>query len=51
MKGCVFKRKLPSVSGVNYFSRSTTIISPDDDNYKLADGSPVFYTDADRSRG
>jgi hypothetical protein len=39
------------VSGVNYFSRSTTIISPDDDNYKLADGSPVFYTDADRSRG
>jgi len=39
------------MSGVNYFSRSTTIISPDDDNYKLADGSPVFYTDADRSRG
>ena len=30
------------LSGVNYFSRSTTIISPDDDNYKLADGSPVF---------
>src|SRR5579864_9656513 len=26
------------VSGVNYFSRSTTTISPDDDNYKLADG-------------
>jgi hypothetical protein len=25
------------LSGVNYFSRSTTTISPDDDNYKLAD--------------
>jgi len=30
-----------SVSGVNYFSRSTTTISPDDDNYKLADRSLV----------
>jgi hypothetical protein len=28
---------LSSLSGVNYFSRSTTTISPDDDNYKLAD--------------
>jgi hypothetical protein len=31
----------PEVSGVNYFSRSTTTISPDDDNYKLADRSIV----------
>jgi hypothetical protein len=29
------------LSGVNYFSRSTTTISPDDDNYKLADRSLV----------
>jgi Domain of unknown function (DU1801) len=29
------------LSGVNYFSRSTTTISPDDDNYKLADRSIV----------
>jgi hypothetical protein len=40
-----------SVSGVNYFSRSTTTISPDGDNYKLADRSLFLYTDADRSRG
>jgi hypothetical protein len=32
---------LALVSGVNYFSRSTTTISPDDDNYKLADRSLV----------
>jgi predicted transposase YdaD len=30
------------LSGVNYFFRSTTIISTDDDNYKLADGSVCF---------
>jgi hypothetical protein len=30
-----------TLSGVNYFSRSTTTISPDDDNYKLADRSLV----------
>ena len=30
------------MSGVNYFFRSTTIISTDDDNYKLADGSVCF---------
>jgi hypothetical protein len=35
-----FKRA-GTVSGVNYFSRSTTTISPDDDNYKLADRSLV----------
>jgi len=39
------------LSGVNYFFRLTTTISTDDDNYRLADGSLVFYTDADRSRG
>jgi len=34
----------PSLSGVNYFSRSTTTISPDDDNYKLADRSLCLFT-------
>ncbi|MEO7145534.1 MAG: hypothetical protein ABI165_18710, partial [Bryobacteraceae bacterium] len=39
------------VSGVNYFYRSTTTISTDDDNYNLADRSLILYTDSDRGRG
>jgi hypothetical protein len=50
-KEIVDKLAAQLVSGVNYFSRSTTTISPDGDNYKLADRSLFLYTDADRSRG
>ena len=41
----------PSMSGVNYFSRSATIILPYDDNYQLGLTALVAYTGADRGRG
>jgi hypothetical protein len=42
---------LHPMSGVNYFSRSATIILPYDDNYELGVMALATYTGADRSRG
>jgi hypothetical protein len=42
---------MPLLSGVNYFSRSATIILPVDDNYKLCKVAFFSYTDCGRGRG